>query len=205
MKKIFVFSFMTAMLLGVSMQAHAVLQNLGTDNLGNQLIYDTDLDITWYDYTHTIDTWDNQLAWADALSVTFGGVTYNNWRLPITFDQSCSGHNCTNSEMGHLFYTELGNSAGDPVDTGDFQNLQTSYLWSATTYSDNTSHAWAFGTHTGYQYHYGKSNPNLYAIAVHPGLAAAPEPVSSILFVVGSTLLGGRFYLRRTKVNFYKR
>jgi hypothetical protein len=32
--------------------AHAFLINRGTDLLGNRLIYDNDLDITWYDYSN---------------------------------------------------------------------------------------------------------------------------------------------------------
>ena len=33
--------------------ANAALIVRGTDSLGNQLIYDDDLDITWYDYSKT--------------------------------------------------------------------------------------------------------------------------------------------------------
>ena len=100
------------------MQAHATLFNQGTDSLGNRLIYDSDLNITWYDYTRSGDTWQNQVNWADALSVTFGGNTYTDWRMPTTVDgpyvygydgTTIGGFNITSSEMGHLFYTELGN------------------------------------------------------------------------------------------------
>jgi len=34
------------------MQAEATLFLRGTDTLGNQLIYDSDRNITWYDYMH---------------------------------------------------------------------------------------------------------------------------------------------------------
>ncbi len=34
----------------------AELQYLGQDALGNGLIYDTGLDVTWYDYTNSPDT-----------------------------------------------------------------------------------------------------------------------------------------------------
>jgi hypothetical protein len=96
----------------------------GTDTLGNQLIYDTDFDITWYDYTNSNDTWDNQVAWADALTVDFDGTIYDDWRLPIS-DETCHDYDCTGSEMGHPYYTELGNVAGGPLtNTGPFANLQ---------------------------------------------------------------------------------
>ena len=92
--------------------------NRGTDSLGNRLIYDSDLDITWYDYTNDYDTWQNQMDWAGALYVDFGGTHYTDWRLPTTVDgyqvygydgTTTEGYNITSSEMGHLFYTELGN------------------------------------------------------------------------------------------------
>ncbi|MCP3908833.1 MAG: hypothetical protein GY712_12545, partial [Oceanicoccus sp.] len=88
--------------------AHAVLINRGTDTLGNRLIYDDDLDVTWYDFTNTADTWSNQVAWAGGLSVDFGVNTYDDWRLPTTVDgryvygtdgATTAGYNITNSEM----------------------------------------------------------------------------------------------------------
>ena len=54
MKRTFILAVIMAMVLVFSMQAQAALQNLGTDSLGNRLIYDTDLNITWYDYTNVI-------------------------------------------------------------------------------------------------------------------------------------------------------
>ncbi len=52
------------------------------------LIYDTDLDITWLDYSNDNDTWDNQVAWAGGLSFDIGGITYDNGgcRRPLTGD-----------------------------------------------------------------------------------------------------------------------
>jgi hypothetical protein len=70
MKKIFILLVALVMVLGFSVQATLILK--GTDSLGNRLIYDNDLDITWYDYTQSGYTWNGQMAWADALSVQFG-------------------------------------------------------------------------------------------------------------------------------------
>jgi len=145
MKRIFISVVIMTIVLLCSIQANAALQNLGTDSLGNRLIYDTDFDLTWYDYSNSSNTWQNQVDWADALSLSFGGNVYDDWRLPITFDESCDRFNCTNSEMGHLYYTELGNTSGSGgfTNTGDFQNLQSKY-WSLTEYSGPLHHAWGF-------------------------------------------------------------
>lgn len=118
MKRIFTLLIAIAMVVGFSAQAYATLILRGTDTLGNRLIYDDDLNITWYDYTTSLDTWQNQVNWASALTVIFGGTIYDDWRLPSTVDgpwvwgydgTTTGGYNITSNEMGHLFYTELGN------------------------------------------------------------------------------------------------
>ncbi|RJQ55734.1 MAG: hypothetical protein C4526_03015 [Nitrospiraceae bacterium] len=86
---------------------HAELFNRGSDSLGNQLIYDDDLNITWYDYSNSPDTWYNQMDWAAALTVNFNSTVYDNWRLPSSVYAPWpeqAGYNITSSEMGHLFY-----------------------------------------------------------------------------------------------------
>jgi hypothetical protein len=114
---------------------------------GGGMIYDTDLNITWladanyaktsgYSATGLMD-WVSAATWAGNL--VYGG--YNDWRLPITnfVDMTCSadptisiGYNCTGSEMGHLFYSELGGTAGNSILTSNdpdlalFQNIQSS-------------------------------------------------------------------------------
>jgi hypothetical protein len=79
MKQIFKFLFVHAVVLGFSLQAQAELFNRGADNLGNRLIYDSDISITWYDYTNSYSTWQFQMSWASALTVDFGGTIYDDW------------------------------------------------------------------------------------------------------------------------------
>jgi len=197
-KRIFVLAVMVLMIAGTSLQVHAALENRGTDSLGNQLIYDTDFDITWYDYTNAANRWQNQMNWADALSITFGVNTYTDWRLPIT--NTCYGYGCTVSETGHMYYTELHNSSGGPLtNTGDFQDLQSTNYWSGTTYAASSSSAWQLNFSSGHQSAANKSL-NLYAMAVRAGdVAVVPEPISSTLFIVGGATLGFRRFRKQIK------
>jgi hypothetical protein len=50
MKKLVLIALMV-MVLGIVTMAQATLIDRGADTSGNHLIYDTDKDITWYDYT----------------------------------------------------------------------------------------------------------------------------------------------------------
>jgi len=136
MKRIYSLIIVLSFIFGLTVSAHAALINRG-----GGLIYDTDLDIIWFqDPNNTPMLWDQAMTWASGL--TAGGLT--GWRLPTAVDGppnlSCNngttsvGYNITTSEMGHLFYTELGNKGlygldGLPqeyglVNNGPFTNLQ---------------------------------------------------------------------------------
>jgi len=181
MKKVFILAAILTMVSGFTMQAQADLELLGqgTSVHGTyNLIYDTNLDITWYDYTK-VGNWPDQMNWADELSVTFGSITYTDWRLPTTLGQSCYGWNCTNGEMGHLYYIELGNVAsGGLANTGDFQNLQSGLYKSGTELNDQYDQfVWSFDFNDGYQAGYLKTTSRN-ALAVRPGRAVVPPCIS---------------------------
>ena len=136
------------------------------------------------------------MAWVSDLSVSIGGYTLDNWRLPsaMNLDGSgpCTDYRCIDSEMGHLFYTELGNVGarneyGNPTgcsndcltNTGEFQNLQASNYWLGTEYSIDPNLAWSFYTYDGVQWmaskHYGNR-----AMAVMDGDILITPPSNDI-------------------------
>lgn len=174
------------LLLVLSADVNAALINRGVDNLGNQLIYDDALDITWYDYS-SHNTWQGQLDWAENLSVTFRGTVFDDWRLPSADPSCANSFNCVSSEMANLYYNSLNNLADLNSQTGSpshiplktdfidgvtgkteaFKNLLDSYYWSSTE-SDLREKAWFFLFNYGYQFE-GNKLSTIYAIAVRDG------------------------------------
>ena len=187
MKKRYVVGLATGLLVfGLAGGARATLTTVGTATYSGtayNLIYDNDLQITWLDYTKGYDNWQNQKDWANTLGSSLTTVSLlpgytiapdwtTGWRLPSTVDGSYSwgydgtttaGYNITNSEMGHLYYTELGNkgyydTSGNGPQAGwgltnqvPFTNLIASWYWSGTEYADDPNSAWYFYTNYGYQ------------------------------------------------------
>jgi hypothetical protein len=230
MKKHTYISLLSAVLFSVS--ANAALYDRG-----NGLIYDDVLDITWLqdaNYAQTsgyaaanatggfwgadhIQTdgrmgWDAAKAWAAQLE--YAG--YSDWRLTSVGDNPIDAIYVTTSELGYMFYTNLGNEGGSSWDdpptaecgpncltnvsftdaasggTISFLNVQSSFYWYQEESSEDYS--WAFRMHTGHQGPDDKPYNN-YAWAVADGdIAAVPLPAAAYLF--GSALLG-LFHLKR--------
>jgi hypothetical protein len=109
---------------------------------GGGLIYDSFSNITWLQNANYNPDW-FWSNWYDAVDVaedfvyedTSGSFTkyWVNWRLASAYNIDgsgpCSGYNCTQSEMGHLYYVDLGNTAGALTNTGIFQNIQAGHYW----------------------------------------------------------------------------
>ncbi|MEW6715429.1 MAG: hypothetical protein AB1306_10115 [Nitrospirota bacterium] len=213
------FIFVLLVIFFSTLSAHADLMFFDEDLAGNGIIVDFEHNLMWYDYTRAGDTWQNQVNWANSLTVTtWFGDTYDDWRLPSTIDGTAiwgtdgtttAGYNITSSEFGHLYYSELGNkgycstsntcpqSGWGLSETGPFMNLQSGWYWSGTEYAANTTLAWTFDMSAGTQSGGYKAADSFLGIAVRPLEAVAPEPISSILFVTGGTLLAGRRFIRR--------
>ena len=191
---------------------------------GNGMIYDDVLNITWLqdaNYAHTSNydadgkmNWQQANNWAAQLE--YGG--YNDWRLPSAnlenqgnlCNVSCNlGYNNTSSEMGHMFYNNLGNQG--LLDTNN--NAQSNYGITNSSFTDGNSgnivsilniqeehywfedeseffflDAWFFDTADGNQYYELQIN-NSYSWAVRDG-DISPVPVPAAAWLFGSALLG---------------
>lgn len=170
--------------------------NTGTTNA----FYDTALNITWLANANVngVMNWDAANDWASNLNV--GGL--GGWRLPSALNQDglgpCAAANCSGSELGYLWYAELGNVA-DPgtsfiANKGNFKNVQMSGYWYSTAYSPNQSFAWYFDTRNAGQWMNFKTTET-YAMAVHTGdvgtvVASVPEPEPYAMLLAGLGFIG---------------
>lgn len=213
--------------LGAAMSVDAAL----VSRLNGAAVYDTDLDITWIadanlaaSNTFGVSgistgstpgrmTWDTAQTWLAAMNAA-NYLGFNDWRLPLTTapDATCTtpasaqGYNCAGSEMGHLFYVELGGTAGSSIltsadpDLALFQNIRTNYYWS-TDYTPTptaTTDAWQFTFVSGQQAGVAKTVPdNVWA--VRTGDVLVPLPAGFWLLGSGLVGLSGFFCKNRTK------
>ena len=178
---------------------------------GGQVVNDTDLNITWLANanlaasntfglatgvdlgnagvpgpyvpsvinSHGTMSWGGALHWIAAMN-TANYLGFNDWRLPTS--DTCEGY-CTGSEMGHLFYNELGGVAGSSLffssdpDLALFHNVQSSFdYWSGTEYKGSDL-AWGFSMNLGEQFAELKGYYK-YALAVRPGQVSEPATLA---------------------------
>lgn len=178
--------------------------------------------VVWLDYTNYKRSWDNQQQWLDLLNgngftsvitkITLNpGYTVdwgnNLWHLPDTVDgvfnmgyngTTTGGYNISSSELGHLFYKELGNRGAYTIDAknetsfglinrGPFEHIAPYEYWSGTTYKaeTNPARAWYFNFANGLQGVAPKvaENTNInypYALALRKAKVTYIKPSGSI-------------------------
>ncbi len=204
----------------VSATAHAALQS----RLGGQAVYDTDLNVTWLANANLAATdtfgvtgisaggrmfWPTAQNWIAAMNAA-DYLGHNDWMLPTTLqpDSSCFdqgggswGLDCTGSQMGHLFYSELGGVAGSSITSTHnasyslFSNIQAWSYWSGTVYAPDPTQAWLFSMGGGMQFwNFQTGSGSEYAWAVLPGDVATtfptPEADTWAMMAVGLGLIG---------------
>ena len=194
----------------ITLSANAALYDRG-----NGLIYDDVLDITWlqdanYAQTSGYDS-DGKMSWYEAntwaTQLSYGG--YQDWRLPSVGYPRHHGTNVTTSELGHMFYNNLGspsfmsgNLSFTDSSTGggikSFVNVQSSAYWFKEDYPSGApsyefayayrDYAWRFTLSMGDQTAIRKT-VGIHGWAVRDGdVNAVPIPAAAWLF--GSALLG---------------
>ena len=158
-------------------------------------------EMNWF----TTNTW---IAAMNAHNGGLGWLGFNDWQLPTTAvpDASCTpsgasqpagtGTGCTGSDMGHLYYTEFGLSAGTNASTAaataGFSNLATGeFYWSGTLDGVN-GYDFSFGS--GSQATLGRGF-TLFVVPVRTNTV----PVPAALWLFGSGLLGLVGMARRKK------
>ncbi len=166
-------------LLGITSNAHAELQS----RLNGQAVYDTDLDITWLADANAggrLNFSDAQ-QWVTNLSVN--GVT--GWRLPDA-KTTFNGTSHSLSEMGHLFYNELGGDtlpyppniydSTDP-DLALFSNVSRIYHW---TLDSEDSQTVVYSFWRGFQVQTYRLSRRYGVWAVHDGDVGSGTPECTV-------------------------
>lgn len=202
-----------------------------------RMVYDTDLNITWLADANFISTSgydaDGLVTWRTALqfaaNAEIDGI--GGWRLPdmphnLTLNDL--GFNNTSSEMGHLFYEELGGVAGSSI--FDTHNSNFSYFTNIQSCTGENSGSWSYGSYWGAQPIIGDRIPifvfddqnavtsnengllthigstsNGYVWLVHDGdvgAASVPEPGIVLLLLFGmGALFVMRIFFKKTDKN----
>jgi hypothetical protein len=205
---------------------------------GGGLVYDDVLDVTWLrdaSYARTtgyvtpsgidVATTNGRMAWGDARGWAaqiryedpLRSTAWTDWRLPSALNPDgsgpCKGSGCMGSELGHMFYVNLGGTAGVSITTSHnesyslFTGLAAASYWTETGADDSST--WAFRTYSGNQ---NTADPSLAYFAwavrdgdVGPALFSIGDPLTNPIttplppaaVLLGSALFGLGHWTRR--------
>lgn len=223
MKKKFLAGLVAGVFMfGMAGMAQASLTTIGKATYGPNeynLIWDDDNNgqsVVWLDYSHTPSTWENQKYWAEVIlgealiinigssyDVDWGG---SSWRLPSAGVNPTEGYNLTSSEMGHLFYTELGLQSYEDrgkvlvtnaeLNAEEFDNLIAKWYWSGTSAAN--TFVWGFNMALGLQNDGRMISRIPYGLAIRNGQVSV-VPVPGAIWLFGSGLAGLLALNRRRK------
>ncbi len=182
-------------------------------------IYESGANITWYyvvpansnNGTLQSNTWANAGTWASGLTV--GSTNAGSWSLPGTTQVrgTYPSSNVTSvsqlGQLGNLYYSVLGNTAGSFTNSGAFGTALTGILsgsvWTNVLSTAYNGYALMFSFNDGGNQQLGGTgangtNPDSRGeIAVHAGdIAPVPIPAAILLFAPG---LAGLAFMRRMR------
>lgn len=177
---------------------------------GGGLIYDDYHDITWlqdanYAGTSGYDD-DGMMNWYEAMewseNLVFQG--YNDWRLP-TLIPPYYGFGWTETEMGHLYYIDLGGRENEPPQSWEpfieWGNMYVNAIidcWSCVNLGPDD--AWAFrfkgDDMGGDQNAFSKDYSQFFAWAVRDG-DSSPVPLPATIWMLASGMAGLGFLKRK--------
>ena len=219
MKKRFSAVLVTGLfLLTITGLAQAALITIGTATYSGSdynLIWDDNNNgnsVIWLDYTNSLENWPTQNTWAaglnaaDVLTYHLDGYQVdwgtNVWRLPSAGVSSKYGFNQTTSEMGDLYYNELGLTgqhgvSAEVLNATNFDNLNRVKYWCTEA---SLSAAWDFNMFGGLLDCSPKNVVNRYGLAIRTGQVSA-VPVPGAIWLLGSGLAGVVALGRRRKGN----
>jgi hypothetical protein len=227
----------TALLLSAAQAGTTLqLRDLNNDGTIDAF-YDVDMDITWLadaslsasnrfglplasdNFGHEGEvnpsgtmTWATAQSWIGAMN-SDAYLGFSDWRLPTVSypDSSCSalsgGHNCLGSEMGHLYYGELGGVANVDLNITHnsnlylVRNIQGNMYWTGTGFTQApetpNDNAWTFQFMGGVQQTLAVENfAAVWAVRDGDVLSHVPEPGTNALMLAGLCLVG---FSRRRK------
>ena len=212
------FSLIVLFIFITASYANAALLDIGTATYGGNdynLIYDTDDQLTWLDYSQGFLGYGPTVDWAASLNDP-GELTINldpgyialwgaeQWRLPQISgwwtNSSVHQFYFDTSEMYGLYYDELGNVLNDPsINLGPFQNIiagvwRQSFYWIEPTFDTGVTYKpamdWDDGSLWGTMTV--STNGGTYGMAVISGAVVVPEPTSIVLLAIGGLLVRRR-------------